>query len=191
MGNPQQKKRNQEKLARLDIVADLYKKGYSFRQIRDEVMRRLGLDSYSLKTVHSDVQSLLKECRKSRIDDTDLAIQLELERIDEACRELWEQWEKSKQDYSRVEKKQKGAPSQDKEKAKDSEGTTIQTTEVQKSETNVVQIGNPAFLAEIRQQLSERRKLLGLYAPEKKDLSGNMSFAAFLMESGVLNDVDK
>lgn len=191
MGNPQQKKRNQEKLARLDIVADLYKKGYSFRQIRDEVMRRLGLDSYSLKTVHSDVQSLLKEWRKSRIDDTDLAIQLELERIDEACRELWEQWEKSKQDYSRVEKKQKGAPSQDKEKAKDSEGTTIQTTEVQKSETNVVQIGNPAFLAEIRQQLSERRKLLGLYAPEKKDLSGNMSFAAFLMESGVLNDVDK
>lgn len=191
MGNPQQKKRNQEKLARLGIVADLYKKGYSFRQIRDEVMRRLGLDSYSLKTVHSDVQSLLKEWRESRIDDTDLAIQLELERIDEACRELWEQWEKSKQDYSRVEKKQKGAPSQDKEKAKDSEGTTIQTTEVQKSETNVVQIGNPAFLAEIRQQLSERRKLLGLYAPEKKDLSGNMSFAAFLMESGVLNDVDK
>ncbi len=191
MGNPQQKKRNQEKLARLDIVADLYKKGHSFRQIRDEVMRRLGLASYSLKTVHSDVQSLLKEWRESRIDDIDLAIQLELERIDEACRELWEQWEKSKQDYSRVEKKQKGAPAQDKEKAKVSEGATIQTTEVQKSETNVVQIGNPAFLAEIRQQLSERRKLLGLYAPEKKDLSGNMSFAAFLMESGALNDVDK
>lgn len=45
----------------------------------------------------------------------------------------------------------------------------------QQNETNIVVCGNPAYMAEIRQQLVERRKLLGLYAPEKKELSGTVT----------------
>lgn len=187
MSAAQNQKRNQVKLARLEIVAKLYKRGYSIRKIRDEVMRRLDLPTYSLQTVHKDVRTLLDEWRESRLDDLDDALELELQRIDDTVRELWEQWEKSKTDYSKTESKQKGSPSRD----KDTGQTTIRTFQTERKETEVVSLGNPAYISEIRQQLAERRKLLGLYAPEKKDVQGGISFASFLMESGALDDVER
>ena len=187
MSAAQNKKRNQVKLARLEIVAQLYKRGYSVRKIRDEVMRRLDLPTYSLQTVQKDIRSLLDEWRESRIEDMDDALELELQRIDDTVRELWEQWEKSKTDYSKTESKQKGSPSRD----KDTGQTTIRTFQTERKETEVVSLGNPAYISEIRQQLAERRKLLGLYAPEKKDVQGTMSFASFLMESGMLDEAEQ
>ena len=187
MSAAQNQKRNQVKLARLEIVAKLYKRGYSIRKIRDEVMRRLDLPTYSLQTVHKDVRTLLDEWRESRLDDLDDALELELQRIDDTVRELWKQWEKSKTDYSKTESKQKGSPSRD----KDTGQTTIRTFQTERKETEVVSLGNPAYISEIRQQLAERRKLLGLYAPEKKDVQGGISFASFLMESGALDDAER
>lgn len=187
MSAAQNQKRNQVKLARLEIVAKLYKRGYSIRKIRDEVMRRLDLPTYSLQTVHKDVRTLLDEWRESRLDDLDDALELELQRIDDTVRELWEQWEKSKTDYSKTESKQKGSPSRD----KDTGQTTIRTFQTERKETEVVSLGNPAYISEIRQQLAERRKLLGLYAPEKKDVQGGISFSSFLMESGALDDAER
>lgn len=187
MSAAQNQKRNQVKLARLEIVAKLYKRGYSIRKIRDEVMRRLDLPTYSLQTVHKDVRTLLDEWRESRLDDLDDALELELQRIDDTVRELWEQWEKSKTDYSKTVSKQKGSPSRD----KDTGQTTIRTFQTERKETEVVSLGNPAYISEIRQQLAERRKLLGLYAPEKKDVQGGISFASFLMESGALDDAER
>lgn len=187
MSAAQNQKRNQVKLARLEIVAKLYKRGYSIRKIRDEVMRRLDLPTYSLQTVHKDVRTLLDEWRESRLVDLDDALELELQRIDDTVRELWEQWEKSKTDYSKTESKQKGSPSRD----KDTGQTTIRTFQTERKETEVVSLGNPAYISEIRQQLAERRKLLGLYAPEKKDVQGGISFASFLMESGALDDAER
>ena len=108
MSEAQQRKRRQLKLSRLEIVAQLYKRGYSIRKIQSEVMKRLGLETYSTATVNRDIQTLLKEWRESRLENMDLALQLELERIDETCRELWEQWEKSKTDYTKTARKQKG-----------------------------------------------------------------------------------
>lgn len=187
MSAAQNQKRNQVKLARLEIVAKLYKRGYSIRKIRDEVMRRLDLPTYSLQTVHKDVRTLLDEWRESRLDDLDDALELELQRIDDTVRELWEQWEKSKTDYSKTESKQKGSPSRD----KDTGQTTIRTFQTERKETEVVSLGNPAYISEIRQQLAERRKLLGLYAPEKKDVQGGISFSSFLMESGALDEAEQ
>ena len=140
-----------------------------------------------LQTVHKDVRTLLDEWRESRLDDLDDALELELQRIDDTVRELWEQWEKSKTDYSKTESKQKGSPSRD----KDTGQTTIRTFQTERKETEVVSLGNPAYISEIRQQLAERRKLLGLYAPEKKDVQGGISFASFLMESGALDDAER
>jgi len=167
MSEAQQKRRRQLKLARLDIVAELYKRGNSVRKIQSEVMKRLSLETYSTATVHKDIQTLLKEWRESRLEDMDLALQLELERIDETCRELWDQWEKSKQDYTKTASKRKGSPSRDK-----AGQSTIKTYQKEETETEIVQCGNPSYIAEIRQQLTERRKLLGLYAPDKKELTG-------------------
>ena len=37
----------------------------------------------------------------------------------------------------------------------------------------------------------ERRKLLGLYAPEKKDITGDVSFSSFLVESGLIDEAEQ
>ena len=98
MGKAQQAgndKAKRKREGRLVIVAELYKKGYSCRQISEEVMKRLDLASYSTSVVHRDIQVLLKEWRSGRLEDMDDAIQLELERIDDTVRELWGQWERS------------------------------------------------------------------------------------------------
>ena len=173
MSKAQEKKRNQLKQARLEIVAGMYKRGYSLRKIQSEVVKRLELSSYSLATVHKDVQTLLDEWRENR-----------LERIDETCRELWEQWEKSKTDYNKTQRKQKGSPARDNETGQ----TSIRTYQTERTETEVIMLGDPSYIAEIRKQLEERRKLLGLYAPEKKDINGNVSFASLLIESGLLDE---
>jgi Trp operon repressor len=191
MGKAQNQKRGQIRQARLDIVGELYKKAYSIRQIRSEVMRRLSLSSYSTQTVHRDIQDLLKEWRDSRIDDVDLNLQLELERIDNNVRELYEQWERSKTDYTRTSNKKKGAPVTEKADKKDSNSqsvTTIKTYQTERKEEEMRCLGDVSYINAIREELKERRKLLGLYAPEKREHSGNMGFATFLIESGIIDE---
>jgi hypothetical protein len=168
MSEAQQKKRRQLKIARLEIVAEMYKRGNSVRKISEEVKQRLNLKTYALATVQRDIQSLLKEWRESRIEDMDLALQLELTRIDDTVKELWEQWEKSKTDYTKTSTETKGAPKKDKET-----GThQISTYDKKRTEIEMIALGNPQYISEIRQQLAERRKLLGLYAPDRKELTG-------------------
>jgi hypothetical protein len=157
----------QKREARREIVAELYRKGYSIRQICKEVKRRLDLTSCSTKSIHDDIQALLTEWREARIEDTDQAIQLELARIDNILQELWAQWEKSKQDFTRTEEKRRGAPN----RGRGANGE-IRTVNVERIERQVVNIGDVAIMAEIRKQLAERRKLLGLYAPERRELTG-------------------
>lgn len=165
--------RIQAREARLPIVAEMYKKGLSIRAIREEVNRRLDM-GVSVRTIHNDIKLLLKEWRDSRIGDIDELVSLELERINDCVAELWDQWEKSKEDYKRVTNSRVGVPSELMNKknrkgrrggdAVDSEEENkIVTVKNEQSDTNVVALGNPAYMAEIRQQLSERRKLLGLY----------------------------
>ena len=184
MSEAQQKKRRQLKLPRLEIVAELYKRGNSVRKIQAEVMTRLGLGSYSTSTVQKDIKSLLEEWRDNRLDGMDLALQLELERIDETVKELWEQWEKSKRNYTKTSSKRKGAPRLDKETGT----STLKTIQKEEHETDIVKQGDVSYISEIRHQLAERRKLLGLYAPEKKSITGGMSFSAFLIDSGMIDE---
>ncbi len=146
MSAPQQKRRNQERIGRLEIVAKYYKQGFSIRKICEKVKTELGKATCAKATVEEDIKYLLAEWRKDRITDDEEILQLELERIDYACSELWPVWEETK---------------------------------------------DPRYITEIRQQLAERRKLLGMYAPEKKDISGEMNFASFLLESGVLDQAEK
>ena len=89
----------QAQLARLEIISGLYKRGYSFREIRSEVMKRLNLETYSLETVHKDISRLLEEWREQRIDKIDQIVQLELQRNDDIIKEAWQAWDKSKTYY--------------------------------------------------------------------------------------------
>lgn len=168
MSLPQDRRRRQLKTARLDIIAELYKRGYSLRKITEEVKRRLNIPKLAVSTTYNDVQTLLKEWRESRIENIDQALQLELERIDDTTAELWEQWDKSKAEAQKTTTTRSG-------RVKGKGGSGIETDAVSESRTNVGGLGNPAYIAEIRQQLIERRKLLGLYAPEARQVKSEVT----------------
>lgn len=165
------RKARQKREARLPIVAEYYKKGYSLRKIKCEVDARFDCN-VSINTLRKDIDLLLTEWRENRITDTDKAVSLELARIDYCLSELWEQWEKSKENYTRTESSRKGIP---REGNQNGEQVEIQTVERKQREQQVVVYGNPAYMAEIRQQLVERRKLLGLYSPDKSELTGTVT----------------
>lgn len=184
MSKMQNQRQRQAKIARLEIVSQMFLRQHTVRQIRAEVMKRLDLKTYSTATVQSDIKTVLEELQQQRLDNAEYALQLELERIDETCRELWTQWEKSKEDYVRTMKKRKGVPQFG------DEGGKSKTTQIETRESTVVGLGNVAYISEIRAQLQERRKLLGLYAPERKEVAGELSFANLLMESGMLDEAE-
>lgn len=175
----------QMQIVRMDIIAQLYKRGYSYREIRAEVMARLDLKTYSLRTVHKDVNKLLEEWRKTRIENFDLTVQLELQRIDELIKEAWAAWDKSKEDYTQRSAKQKGVPTADEETG---EAGGISTVQMEQTTREISQCGDPRYLDLIHRLLIERRKILGLYSPEKHDISGNMSFSNLLMETGIIDE---
>lgn len=162
-------RRSHIKQGRMVIVAELYKRGWSIKRITDEVKSRMNT-TCSTRTIWNDVQDLLKEWRETRIGDTDYRLQLELERIDDCIADLWEQWDKSKEDWVREHNKRIGVPVEFGDKGNNQ--TEIQTVRRENATENVVGLGNPAYMSEIRQQLIERRKLLGLYAATKTEITG-------------------
>lgn len=176
----------QAQIVRLDIIAGLYKRGYSYREIREEVMSRLDLQSYSLRTVHKDVQALLTEWRETRIENFDHAVQLELERLDEIIKEAWAAWDKSKNDYEKKKAKQLGIPNGGDDDGEGAGGVITVKMEQQREE--VVCYGDPRYLEIVHKALTERRKLLGLYSPEKKEVSGDLTFTNLLMQTGTINE---
>ena len=166
----QNQNRRKDRLARLEIVGQLYRRHYSNRAIQKEVMTRLNLKTYSHLTVQRDIQYLLAEWRKARIENTELLVQGELTQIDECVRELWDQWDKSKEDYKKQKQIDYGKPAAatigfgDKKK--------IRITSSERTTMDIIGLGDVSYISEIRQQLQERRKLLGLYAPEKQQIIG-------------------
>ena len=178
-------------IIRLDIIAQLYKRGYSYREIREEVMTRLDLKTYSLRTVHKDVNTLLEEWRSTRIENFDHSVQLELERLDELIKEAWQAWDKSKEDYVQKSSKQKGLPKikgEDDDKGDDK--PEVLTISMEQSAREINQTGDPRYLDLIHKLLIERRKLLGLYSPEKREITGDLSFASLLMSTGTVDEAE-
>ncbi|MCM1168915.1 MAG: hypothetical protein NC324_03160 [Bacteroides sp.] len=158
------------KQGRMVIVAELYKKGWPISKIAEEVRARMG-GTCSTRTVWNDINSLIAEWRECRLEDVDARLQLELERIDDCVRELWQQWEKSKEDWTRTNESRVGLPVERDDNGGGGDGGAreFETVRREQSAVNMVGLGDPRYIAEIRQQLMERRKLLGLYSPERKE----------------------
>lgn len=180
----------QKREARMVIVGELYKRGFSFREIREEVLRSGDQETYSLSTVKKDVDSLLKEWRKTRIADVDQAIQLELESINTQIKECWYAWDRSKTDYKVKSKKQSGVAAKGgKSVTPDgniAEGEAkIQTTAIEQTEKDQAVFGDPRYQDLINKLGMERRKLLGLYAVDKSELTlkGSISPDKWLEEN--------
>lgn len=194
--NTTQRRRNHVKEGRMVIVADLYKRGWSIRRIADEVKARTNT-TCSTRTIWNDIQDLLKEWQAARIQDTDARLQLELERIDDCVAELWEQWDKSKEDWTREHNKRIGVPVPvtTANGQPDGQQTEIQTVKRENLTENMIGLGNPAYIAEIRQQLAERRKLLGLYAATKTEVTGKdgtpLVPAQQMSEEEIIKEIDR
>lgn len=153
---------------RLVIVAELLRKGKSVRAIAAEIQKReFSLKPPSNHTVLKYQRQLLQEWRDARLKDTDLAVQQQLEEIDFAVEELWDQWDKSKADQKLRTTKKKGELTG---RGGDSE---IKTKEVENTTKEEVNCGDVRYIAEIRAQQAEKRKLLGLYPADKKDITTN------------------
>lgn len=167
-------------IGRLNVVAPLLVKGYTLREIRVKVMETLGLKTYSLCTVYNDTKRLMEEWRDERVAEIDHLVALELRRLDARDRELWEQWEKSKEESVETVTTLRGGVEDGTGRARQSERRVKQVTG----------LGDVAIMREIRENAAERAKLLGLYAPAKTELSGELNVGEALMTSGVLTEED-
>lgn len=175
-------------LARQEIVSQLFKRGYTYPDIRREVMARLDLPTYSLSTVCKDVNTLLAEWRSTRIENLDYALQLELQRIDDLIKEAWEAWEKSKEDGVAKTSKQRGIPMPPTE---DGEDGGVATVSMEQTQKELHPSGDPRYLDMIHKLLIERRKLLGLYAPEKRELDHRGSVAVTMTRDEIEEELKR
>ena len=143
---------------RLSIIAPLWRRNWTYQEIRKEVMAMTGRKTYSLETVHRDVERLLEEWSTARINDTNQRVTAELARLDLVIKEAWEMWERSKENYTKTEQRDKGAPIRDVNNNK----LTVRSIESMKKETEVRGVGDPRFLDVILRAMQQRIKLLGL-----------------------------
>lgn len=135
-------------------ITSLYLRGRRQSDIASELNLTQQQVSYDLKVIQ-------RRWQEKTVTDLDAAKQKELTRIDELEREHWQAWERSKEEKTKSRQEANG-------KTKD--GKTNVTKVVAEKEQ---MLGNPAFLAGVQWCISERCKLLGLYAPAKND---NLNF---------------
>lgn len=190
--NKRQKEYREAALLRMSIVAQLWGRHYTYRQIQEEVKARLDLQTYSLRTVGKDIERCIKEWKaQQRIKDTEAAIHLELARIDDICREAWNAWEKSKQDADKTRTKQTGVVPKSNNGGDGEQSGEIQTVKVERTSEEQTNCGDPRYLDIICKCAMERRKLLGLYSPDKKEVAGELSFTSLLMQTGIVDDEEQ
>lgn len=141
---------------RLNIIAPLYRKGWTEREITEEVRKRTDNPHYN--TAHADIQRLLKEWQQERLTDTDAKITSEVARLKLVIREAWDAWEKSKEDTHQKNQTQFGTPKIDKK------GNIIgmNTIKAIMNDAEKRGLGDPRYLDIILKAEQQICKLLGL-----------------------------
>lgn len=141
---------------RLQIIAPLYRKGWTEMEIRDEIRKRLDRPTYN--QAHEDVQRLLKEWRAERLTETDAKITAEVARLKLVIKEAWAAWEKSKEDHHDKTQTQFGRP------IKDAQGVqiSVETVKAIMYDAEKRGLGDPRYLDVILKAEAQICKLLGL-----------------------------
>ncbi len=131
-------------------IADMYLAGAIQQDIADEL-------ELSQTTISDDLKALQKEWRESSLIDLDKAKATELARIDRLEREYWHEWEESKQNKETITKK-------------GTEGKSGERKEATIKEEG--QRGDPRYLSGVQWCIEQRCKIVGIYAAEKRELTG-------------------
>lgn len=146
--NPQNKLKR-KRIKRRNIVSEFYLKCYSINKIIDEIEKKTG-ERCCAATVYSDIKKLKEIWRNEQIKNIDAAINIECARIDDIILKLWKQWEKSCEDYDSILQNIIETPAKG-------------VVRIEKKIQKIKAIGAVNIISEIRNQMIEKRKLLGLY----------------------------
>lgn len=141
---------------RLQIIAPLYRKGWTEKEITEEIRRRLDRPKYN--QAHADIQRLLKEWQDERLEDTEAKITAEVARLKLVIKEAWEMWEKSKEEYHEKTSTQLGVPKTDEQGVL----TNIATVKAIMNDAERRGKGDPRYLDIILKAENQICKLLGL-----------------------------
>ena len=151
------RKRQMEIEVRLNIIAPLYLKGWTEKEITKEVRRVIDRPTYN--QAHADIQSLLQCWRSERLTDVDDKITMEVRRLNNVIKEAWEAWERSKEDYHERKQLQYGLPKMDEKGVRQVGITTIKAM---MSDAEKRGVGDPRYLDVILRAEGQLCKLLGL-----------------------------
>ena len=141
------------------FCANLFVKGYTYRQIADklnEANRENGLEyTVTFKTVFNDINAVLAEWKKQQFSDISNYMQLELKKLDKIEVELWTAWENSK-GSKRKTKIKNGTINNGIATGGELAERSLETTN-----------GDPRYLDLLLKVQERRAKLLGYNAPMK------------------------
>ena len=150
----------------LNLIAELYTKGRSYREIAFEVNERHGR-SITYQTVSNEIKKLLKEWEKSRNEIIDHQKFIELAKIDRLEKTYWDGYEKSCQPVKKSSTKKKGSVNG--------------PSDIEMVGSEETRVGDPRFLDGIKWCIEQRCKIFGINAPQKYDVETN--FFQQLMQS--------
>ena len=153
------RRRKGEREKDLALIAELYTKGRSYREIAFQVNEQHGR-SITYQTVHNEVKKLLKEWKENREEVIDHQKFIELEKIDRLEKTYWDGYEKSCQPVKKSSTKKKGS-------AKGPSDFEMIGNEESR-------VGDPRFLDGVKWCIEQRCKLFGINAPQKFDVETNL-----------------
>ena len=152
-----------EREKRKPIVIEFKLMGSSFTQIGLICAERLGLPKpVDYRTIQTDWELIQAEWRAERVQSIDEVRDAELKAIEHLIHTCYNAWFKTITDNDKKTLKKKGLPI--------GNGTKITTKEIEEVVSNTTNYGNVAYLAEIRANQVERRKILGVYVAERKEV---------------------
>ena len=153
---------DEQKTAVAFYVSDLIAKGNNSKEIIDAVRYQFGL-TWSMQKLNIVKQMIHKIWRADMVHNLDEQKARELAMIDVQIKEAWTAFEKSKHPKRKKTRKEKSRGMLE-------AGTDYELEEDEENEEELA--GDPKYLTIISDLGKERRKLLGLYEPEKTESSG-------------------
>lgn len=170
-GRPKLCKRTKDQ-REFDLVfcSNLFLRGYTYREISERLNEgnaRRGVGyTITQQMVYWDMQQLLIEWKRERMENIDDYVTQELRKLDKMEVELWEAWERSKTGKLREKNRQNAKP---RKVLEDGDNPEYYGYEETTTETSA---GNPRFLDLLLNVQQRRAKMLGFDAPIKVEIPG-------------------
>lgn len=164
------KRSEEQRIYDIRFCADLFLRGYSYREIADALNRDLSARgmgyTITFQMVYYDLQQCLIEWKRERLETIDEYVTQELRKLDKMEVELWEAWERSKTGKTREKNRQNAKP---RKVLEDGDNPEYYGYEETTTETSA---GNPRFLDLLLNVQQRRAKMLGFDAPIKVEIPG-------------------